>query len=131
MNVLLLATHTGEAIYTAVGAVLVALIGIVGVWIQVRANGRRTLEQHEETRAEIGRVYEHVNNVETDVSATDGGEPMTLGRLVRRLDSKVDTLTERNTREHTIIMGKVNVHDVRIGALEREVSIPHEPEEGS
>lgn len=121
MILAVLATHTGEhservALYTVVGAVMVALVGVLGVWLQVRANGRAARAEHAETRSQVAQVYEHVNNVELGAEVPDGDEPMTLGRLVRKIERKIDAGFEQNEATHEAIVRVVEaqgetIHD--------------------
>lgn len=104
------------AIYTVAGGVLVALVGLVGIWLQTRANGRTARVEHVRTRAEVEKVYEHVNNVEAGAEVPDGDEPITLGRIVRKIERTLDEGFARNDETHEAIRRTVEAQGETIHA---------------
>lgn len=77
--------EAADAAISGVAAVLVAIIGVLGLRMQ----------RH--TQRKVADVYEHLNNVEADV-ATDGAP--TLGQIVAGISKKVDEGFAVNQDEH-------------------------------
>ena len=96
-------------VYMAGAAIVVALIGLAGVWLQIRSTGRK-----------VDKVYDHVNRVE--VQTEDGSAALTFREEMRdgfaRNDNDHVRLIERTDGQDA----RLDVHDGRITNVEREVA---------